>query len=689
MKRFFIYLFILITIGQVHSKLTDEKRQDLLNRLTRKISLENLEELNQLEPNYESSSLKNGISYDPARIESIIKTYNFPEEYNFLTDTNATIHVKNQGSCACCWSHAATTALAYRYHKKGIEVDLSPQDGLSCYLRDCDSGNYLIDPQLNLIKNGTLTEGCLPFSSIDGVTMEECPTSCKDGSEFKRYYAQNAYTTQDYYSSETFEEIVLLIMDQLTTYGPVVTSIDTYEDFVNWHDDQQKCHDDVYTYDGQSEFVAGHAIVIVGYGYLNGKYYWLIQNSWGEDTCDKGFVKVEFGQINVENIAFAEPYLPNEGITPIEIPVTLAYLDSLCNIKVSTSSSFTDWKNTLDLNFQHSKGIKNFNYQCGTNVIPGKGTIINCYYEKMNYEAYKGTYEFKGSQSLGTENTFNLDNSFNGKYFNFWGFDTIKAYNKPYFIISEEGNRITFTYKSYEESILPPIYPNSTFSKALTNCKKLYSNFVYCDITEDELNYFGSISGKKTDPLAYDILCGYKKTFSYIYRFDKEVMAAFKIKKFYLPNSPQVSFNTILNILVKIDGYVDGYKKEDNSFMTFVNIEKNNKNSTYYMRCLIGKTSESGIESELNCSLSIKEREKVSYDNLYLLPYYMIDTISYPFQVIIKDTIKAYEKQQPDPDPDPEPGPEPEPEPEPEPTVVFSRYSKISYTFIVFLLFLF
>ena len=164
MKRFFIYLFILITIGQVHSKLTDEKRQDLLNRLTRKISLENLEELNQLEPNYESSSLKDGISYDPARIESIIKTYNFPEEYNFLTDTNATIHVKNQGSCACCWSHAATTALAYRYHKKGIEVDLSPQDGLSCYLRDCDSGNYLIDPQLNLIKNGTLTEGCLPFS---------------------------------------------------------------------------------------------------------------------------------------------------------------------------------------------------------------------------------------------------------------------------------------------------------------------------------------------------------------------------------------------------------------------------------------------------------------------------------------------------------------------------------------------
>ena len=674
MKRFFIFLFILITIGQVYSKLTDEKRQDLLKRLTRKISLENFDQLNLLEPDYESSSLKDGISYDPARIESIIKTYDFPEEYNFLTDTNATIRVKNQGRCGCCWSHAATTSLAYRYHKKGIEVDLSPQDGLSCYLRDCERGNYLIDPELNLIKNGTLTEGCLPFSSIDGVTMEECPTSCKDGSEFKKYYAQNAYTTQDYYSIETFEEIVILIMDQLTTYGPVVTSIDVYEDFENWHRDKQKCHDDVYTYDGQSEYEGGHAIVIVGYGYLNGKYYWLIQNSWGEDTCDKGFVKVEFGQINVERIAFAEPYLPKEGTTPIEIPVSFTNFDGLCNLKVSTSSSSADWKNTVDVNFQHSKGIKNFNFQCGTNVIPGKGTKINCYYENMNYFAYKGTYEFKGSQSLGTENTFNLDNSFNGKTFNYWGIDTISTYNYPYFIISEEGNRITFTYESYEESILPPIYPNSTFSKALTNCNKFGSNFVYCDISEDELNYFGSISGKKTNPLVYDFLCGYKKPISYIYRFDKDIIAAFKIKSFNLPESTQITSNTRLNIIAKIDGYVGGYIKEDNSFMTFVNVEKNNKNSTYYMRCLIGNPSKSGIESKLNCFLQINQGVKISYDNLFLLPYYMIDIISYHFQVIIKETIKASNN--------------PDPQPEPDPTVELSRHSKISYAFILLFLLL-
>lgn len=152
-------------------------------------------------------------------------------------------------------------------------------------------------------------------------------------------------------------------------------------------------------------------------------------------------------------------------------------------------------------------------------------------------------------------------------------------------------------------------------------------------------------------------------------------MASFKIKSFNLPKSTQITSNTILNIIAKIDGNVGGYKKEDNSFMTFVNVEKNNKNSTYYMRCLIGMPSKSGIESKLNCFLSIKEGEKISYDNLYLLPYYMIDTISYYFQVIIKETIKASNN--------------PDPQPKPDPTVELSRHSKISYTFIVVLLLLF
>ena len=55
------------------------------------------------------------------------------------------------------------------------------------------------------------------------------------------------------------------------------------------------------------------SVVIVGFGYINSKYYWLIQNSLGSDFCDNGFLKIEFGEIGIENIVFSQPYIQNES----------------------------------------------------------------------------------------------------------------------------------------------------------------------------------------------------------------------------------------------------------------------------------------------------------------------------------------------------------------------------------------
>ena len=205
MKIFIFYIFLFLSITKIHSKLPEELRQKLLSKFTKKISLNNLDELELLEDRFistDSNDLK--VSYDFSKISSLLDDYGYPQEYNFLEDINATVRVKDQARCGCCWSHASTSALAYRYQKLGIDVDLSPQHGLSCYLKDCDAGNYLIDPQLNLVKNGTVTEECLPFSSADGKTIEKCPATCKDGSPMKKYYSQNAYMTQDYYSDDYF-----------------------------------------------------------------------------------------------------------------------------------------------------------------------------------------------------------------------------------------------------------------------------------------------------------------------------------------------------------------------------------------------------------------------------------------------------------------------------------------------------
>ena len=69
MKRLIILLFILFIENQVLSKLSDQKRQNLLNKLTKKISFDNLDEFKNMRFDFESTSQKNGIDYDPARIQ--------------------------------------------------------------------------------------------------------------------------------------------------------------------------------------------------------------------------------------------------------------------------------------------------------------------------------------------------------------------------------------------------------------------------------------------------------------------------------------------------------------------------------------------------------------------------------------------------------------------------------------------
>ena len=38
-------------------------------------------------------------------------------------------------------------------------------------------------------------------------------------------------------------------------------------------------------------------IVIVDYGYLNGKYYWVIQNNYGERFCLMGLYRLNFANL--------------------------------------------------------------------------------------------------------------------------------------------------------------------------------------------------------------------------------------------------------------------------------------------------------------------------------------------------------------------------------------------------------
>jgi len=273
---FFAFLF-----SQSKTKMTKEERESLLKKTSKLILEENIvqQKLDGL-INEKDISFK----YDKNKILKILNEYNFPTNYNFFEDTNTEINVKNQGNCGSCWSFASTTALSYRFFKQGITVDLSPQDPISCLTQTCE-GNSLISTQLNLVKNGTVKDECIPYTASEGY-VEKCSSTCKDGSEKIKYYSKNAYIIEPIFDEEHYYDYIKVIIDQLINYGPVVSSIISYDDF-----SYGKFCPDIYSYDGISGNRGYHAIVIVGYGFYKNKYFWLIQNSWG-DWCEKGLAKI-------------------------------------------------------------------------------------------------------------------------------------------------------------------------------------------------------------------------------------------------------------------------------------------------------------------------------------------------------------------------------------------------------------
>ena len=642
-------LTFITIITLVSCKFSEQEIENLRNKYFRKMNLETFETLKEKK---QSKKLQAGINYDPEKIKAIMDFLGVPENYTFFNETGAQKHVKDQKSCGCCWSHASTSALAYRYFLKNITVDLSPQNGLSCYIRDCDAGNYGIDSAMHLVKNGTVTEGCFPFQSGDGDTMPDCPTTCQDGSEYKKYYAQNVFSTDILYDEEHFYDLVTIILDQIYYHGPVVTSFEVYTDFFLWQYDAETCREQVYTYDGTSQFQGGHAVAVVGFGRIGEKYYWLLQNSWGEDVCDEGFVKVEMGQVGVEHVAFIEPYLPNDESEKKNVDLKYKGIDESCFINITTTSNYTEWENTVELTFKNKQypNDRGFNFQCSM-VKFNTYDHPYCFYEYYNAMLlHAGNYQVFSAKSLGTENLFNLDDTFKNLNFNYYGGNYLEELYSDVYFVSREGSNIMFLY-DYEYGIRsnqPPIYPNANATEYLRDCfitdvPLYYASFLICKIKEDELKFFEKMSSPSDNPVLYQVDCGYKQpTEVSVFLLDTENYPVFKVSQFIVPEDKIVSIETDLYLFAKIEGSTEKFKNE-NQFFTLVDLEFNSTNYTVMALCDIDiddlkKTVNDNYN--ITCNLMISG-DDLQLDNLYLRDVYSPVDPEDPFDVIIPGIIKG------------------------------------------------
>ena len=641
MKNEFILLFLLV-ISIIQSQLTQKERENLLKKYTKKIDRNNQNHLTPLKDYYVDPS---EITYDSSKIREIIKKYNFPENYNFIEETNAPIHIKDQKNCGACWAFASTTALAYRYHKKGIEVDLSPQSLISCYFKDCEAGDFLVNTHFSLVKNGTITEGCLPYSSANGKTIEQCPIKCKNGEEFKKYYAKNVYSTELDYDKDNYYDIVTIIMDQLINYGPVVSGINCYEDFQKL-DGSENCFDKIYKYDKKSNYTGGHAVVIVGYGYEQSKYYWLIQNSWGADFCQKGFAKVEFSEIGIENVGFSEPYIPENEDNSNNKEISAKFtLNGNCRLDYNTGSDNND--KSFELRFQNVKDSDlQFYYQCNSAPLKNKNEGI-CNYDFYAFFDSKGYYKYSDYNPINNNNKFNLDfSSLPGNQFYYYGTDLIgRIYDSNYYI-SEEGSGVLLVYSpSTNEKQISKIYPNEKFTTALSDCKFIDIEIVkdyyliYCKIKQNEINYFEYDNNL---PLAYDILCGHKERMdAIVHKLDKSKYPVFRVKQIILPQEQYIGDNSKFIILANVEGGTSGVKADDNLFFSLINIKRNNQNYIDYLLCEIKYPVTIINNFKINCYLAGESTNNnyLPYQDIYLTNYYYPVNVTSPFEVIIETNI--------------------------------------------------
>ena len=645
-NHFTFYFYVILLFNFSISQMTEEKRRNLLSNFTKKIDISKYNIISPVNALY----IREEMTYDPKRIKEIISSNGFPESYNFIEDKNPPVNIKDQKSCGACWAFAATTALSYRYYLKGINVDLSPQSLLSCYFQDCDAGAFILDSNLFAVKNGMTTESCYPYSSSNGRVTDSCPTKCKNSEQFKKYYAKNTYATDlNNDNDDNYYSVVTIIMDQLVNFGPVASSIVSHKDLYSLVGNKQ-CKNIIYKYDGTSELTGGHAVTIVGYGHENNKYYWIVQNSWGENFCDGGFAKIEFGQIEIENVAFSEPYIETDSSNDKDISAKLILQDD-CRIKYSTKSNGYDESFELNFDNKDKKANSNFYYQCSKDPTTKQNEGI-CTYAYESLYSEKGYYNYKNSSLLKNinNNKLILDySSINQNQFYYYGADYIDSIYKETesFYVSQSGSSISLIFSSMsgDTNFVSKIYPNQGTTASFSNCKLTNIEIqndhylLYCKLTKNDIN---NIPQNNNLPLVYDSLCGKKeKTSVMIQKLDTTKYPVYKIKEFILPYDDSIDGDDEITLIAEIEGSVSGLngKSENNLFSVIININSNNKVSNILMTCGIPNSSSNEKDFEIYCYADLSRR--TNYDSIYLTPYYTPAKIITPFEVIIDNNIQG------------------------------------------------
>ncbi|NWT09873.1 CATS protein, partial [Vireo altiloquus] len=196
----------------------------------------------------------------------------------------------SQGACGSCWAFSAVGALEAQVKlKTGNLVSLSVQNLVDCsgmYGNKGCSGGFMTEAFQYIIDNGGIeSEESYPYTAQNGTCHYNASARAASCSRFL----------------ELPEGDEAALREAVATVGPVAVAIDaTRPGFFLYHSgvyDDPQCSQEV-----------NHGVLVVGYGSLDNKEFWLVKNSWGVHFGDAGYIRMARNASNRCGIASYASY---------------------------------------------------------------------------------------------------------------------------------------------------------------------------------------------------------------------------------------------------------------------------------------------------------------------------------------------------------------------------------------------
>lgn len=226
-------------------------------------------------------------------------------DWRNVSGLNYLDEVLDQGECGSCFAVATIRMLSARHRVKqrnAYHEPFSISFPLHCseYNQGCNGGYaFLLSRWSQDV--GLVPESCHPYPA-ETATFDKCGLTC-DPDKLRRWRADDHHYVGGYYGASTELEI----MHELVHKGPVVASFEPTSDIMYYGGGVYSSGDGEHHRSGEWEQV-DHAVLLMGYGVdEEGRKYWILQNSWGDDWGEDGYFRVARGvdDMGIESIVVA------------------------------------------------------------------------------------------------------------------------------------------------------------------------------------------------------------------------------------------------------------------------------------------------------------------------------------------------------------------------------------------------